>query len=73
LIRALGLLRPDRERWQIHRFTRVARRAFLPAADLPALAYSSGARLHRRFGLVHALDTRLPERFRGPLVAPSSM
>jgi glycosyltransferase involved in cell wall biosynthesis len=69
LIRALALLRPDRQLWQIRRFTRAARRELLPAPDLPALPYASGARLHRRFGLVHALDTRLPGRFRGPLVA----
>ncbi len=69
LIRALGILRPDRARGQVYRFTRAARRSLVPAPDLPALAYASGARLHRRFDLVHALDTRIPERFRGPLVA----
>jgi glycosyltransferase involved in cell wall biosynthesis len=40
-----------------------------PDVDLPAAIYVSGKSLGRRFSLVHALDTRLPKSYAGPLVA----
>ncbi len=69
LIRALAALRPDRRHVQIYRWQRAAHRRYLPDPRLPARPFASGSRLHRRFGLVHALDTHIPVKFRGPLVA----
>jgi glycosyltransferase involved in cell wall biosynthesis len=69
LIRALAALRPDRPHVQVYRWTRVRRRRLVPVDSLPARPYISGSLLHRRFGLLHALDTRIPPDFRGPLVA----
>ncbi len=51
---------------------RVGRRCGLlsrAARGLPASAYLSGAYLHRRSPLLHALDTRLPPAYRGRVVA----
>ncbi|MBI4601065.1 MAG: glycosyltransferase family 4 protein [Planctomycetes bacterium] len=39
------------------------------ADAVPLRLYLSGRRLERRTALVHALDTRLPSAYRGPLVA----
>src|SRR5262249_40315363 len=36
--------------------------------DLPTLPYSSGRLLGGKFSLVHALDTRIPKKYSGPLV-----
>jgi glycosyltransferase involved in cell wall biosynthesis len=69
LIRALAALRPDRSHVQVYRWTRVRRRRLVPVGVLPARPYLTGSLLHRRFGLLHALDTRIPLDFRGPLVA----
>ncbi len=72
LMAALVALRPERSHAQIHAWGRVRRRNRRPLADradLPIRGYWTGARLHRRFDLVHALDTRLPPAYGGPLVA----
>jgi len=72
LMAALRALRPDRSHTQIHRWGRVRlrnRRPLSDRADIPIRGYWNGARLDRRFDLVHALDTRLPSAYRGPLVA----
>ena len=45
------------------------RRQHLPEFGLPERGYLNGSRLHRRVRLLHTLDTRLPTRYRGPLVA----
>ena len=61
--------RPGPAPWLVHRWSRLHRRRFLPPRGLPVRAYLDARFLHRRVGLLHALDTRFPERFGGPLVA----
>lgn len=69
LIRSLAALHPQRSHMQIYRCSRFLRRRLLPEPALPAVPFLTGTRLHCRCSLVHALDTGIPENFRGPLVA----
>jgi glycosyltransferase involved in cell wall biosynthesis len=69
LLGALAALRPERTHCQLYRWTRALKPGRLPAPGLPSLPFLDGRSLHRRFGLLHALDTRFPRLYRGPLVA----
>ncbi len=69
LTRALGERSPGRytliHPWGRWRARGELRRA---APDLPIRGYAGGRALSRGFSLVHALDTRIPAEYRGPLV-----
>ena len=69
LIRALAALRPERAHCQVYRWSRWHRRRLLPVPEVPSRPYITGRFLHCTHGLLHTLDTRIPENFRGVLVA----
>ncbi|MBI4582442.1 MAG: glycosyltransferase family 4 protein [Planctomycetes bacterium] len=70
-----SLIQGLREKWEesrlrlIYRVSRWPRRRFLADLGLAASPYLTGRFLHRRHPLLHALDTRCPESYRGVLVA----
>jgi glycosyltransferase involved in cell wall biosynthesis len=68
LLAALAAGRPAGGLWQVYRLSRFRRRRLLPDPGLPSRPFLGRGLLLGKFRLVHALDTRLPSRFRGPLV-----
>ena len=52
----------------LHPFSRRRRRTHLPRWKAPVRSYLDGRRLRRSVALVHALDSRLPGAYRGPLI-----
>jgi glycosyltransferase involved in cell wall biosynthesis len=68
LIRALSDRSPDTYT-AIYPLARWRKRRSLQGTARRARPYLSGAKLRRKFALVHALDSRLPARYDGPLAA----
>ena len=69
LVREFRALLGDDQVELVFPCTRYFERRYHPSPGLRLRPYLDGRRLHRRYGLLHALDTRLPATFQGPLVA----
>jgi len=69
LIRGLRSLMSDRRVDLVFCVSRYSKRRHHPAPGLKLKPYVNGRLLHRRYRLLHTLDTRLPPRFQGKIVA----